>query len=377
MLIAGTNGTINGLRFGALPSDNQVFIGGVPSTVNTASATQLSVAIPSTVPCEATGAREVEVIVSGLSAWADLPLQVAKQRALAPGERILLSSPADVPCNELSQTGGRYIVAVYNNTVNNTSITAPPATAVELRGGQGIATSDPIPAVPTLANNPSSYGSVRRVSPMAVANLLGETQAARRADEKHFRLLEANTRILNEALPTLRKQYAEARFGTRASPGLSASPSAPGTVRRAVNPTLGANNVIRVPDINSGTFCNTFIEITARTVYAGTKAIILADNANPNVGDMNPTWTAVGQEMDNDMFAILQTNFGNPLAMDPATDNDGRIVMVFSNAVNTLGGVAGFVVSCDFLPRTHVYQGAAGTTPATSASSSTPSCPTT
>jgi hypothetical protein len=131
-------------------------------------------------------------------------------------------------------------------------------------------------------------------------------------------------------------------------------------VRRAVNPTLGANNVIRVPDINSGTFCNTFIEITARTVYAGTKAIILADNANPNVGDMNPTWTAVGQEMDNDMFAILQTNFGNPLAMDPATDNDGRIVMVFSNAVNTLGGVAGFVVSCDFLPRTHVYQGGGG-----------------
>ncbi|HJU90426.1 MAG TPA: IPT/TIG domain-containing protein [Gemmatimonadaceae bacterium] len=360
-LIPGGVATIAGANFSTIPANNTVTIAGVAASVTAANAGELTVQLPAAggFPCEPSRNVDVQVTVGGASGSRQHPLQVATQRALAVGERLLFGT--DTRCNELSQTGGRYIVAVYNNFVSNTSINAPPANPVELRGGQGIATQDPIPAVPTLAATAASYFAPSwEVSPLAVANAFGEIAAARRADEKHIKFLEANTRLLTEALPTLRKQYNDARSGARASSGVSASPSVPNTIRRAVNPTLGANNTIRVPDINSGSFCNTFIEITARTVYAGSRAIILADIANPDAGDMSTVWNAVGQEFDNNMFPILQTNFGNPLAMDPATDNDQRIVMVFSNAVNNLGGVAGFVVSCDFLPRTHVYQGGGG-----------------
>jgi hypothetical protein len=47
----------------------------------------------------------------------------------------------------------------------------------------------------------------------------------------------------------------------------------------------------------------------------------------------------------------LLLNFGDPLARDPTTDANGRIVMLFTPKVNALnGGVLGFVSACDLYP---------------------------
>jgi hypothetical protein len=52
------------------------------------------------------------------------------------------------------------------------------------------------------------------------------------------------------------------------------------------------------------------------------------------------------------MFPILTQNFGDPLAFDSETDNNQRIVMLFTPRVDSLsrGGLQGFVRFCDYYP---------------------------
>jgi hypothetical protein len=63
---------------------------------------------------------------------------------------------------------------------------------------------------------------------------------------------------------------------------------------------------------------------------------------------MDTLYQKIGQEFDQLMFGIVQTNFADPLRMDDLLDANGRIIMLFSPRINTFSGVAGFVVTCDF-----------------------------
>jgi len=351
VLTPGAAATITGSNFNSSPSGNVVTIGGITVPVSAATSTQLTLQLPAVAsfPCVPTGDAAVTVTVGTKSDTKQHPVQVATLRTLAVGQRVLLTTQNDVRCNELAQTGGRYVAVVYNGDLVNpgTGVTAPAAVSFELSGAQGGATAAPIPAAPVLAQSaPSDASAFSAPSPFTLDQLLGEMREGQRADAKHLRLLEANTRILREHPISARRVQASPSPSTSAARSLSV-----GTISRSVDPTIGANNQIRVPNINATNFCNQFNEVTAKTVYNGTKSIVLADVANPDVGDLTPYYTAIGQEFDQVMFPILQTNFGNPLAMDASTDNNLKVVMVFSNAVNNLGGVAGFVVSCDFFDR--------------------------
>lgn len=110
---------------------------------------------------------------------------------------------------------------------------------------------------------------------------------------------------------------------------------------------------IRLPDLNAANYCQTYFDVTARVAYVGTRTIIVEDNMNFNYGLIDTTYAQIGAEFDNTMFDILSTNFGNPLASDALTDNNGKIMMVFTHKVNDkFTGIAGFVAGCDFYPRT-------------------------
>jgi len=96
--------------------------------------------------------------------------------------------------------------------------------------------------------------------------------------------------------------------------------------------------------------------VTARLVYNGTRALIYEDVATTTpggqptiVGQSDAYYQQVGQEFDSAMWPVLQANFGNTLVLDGQLDNNGKIIMLFSPRVNAFTGVAGFVVSCDFL----------------------------
>src|SRR5690606_11469258 len=69
-------------------------------------------------------------------------------------------------------------------------------------------------------------------------------------------------------------------------------------------------------------------------------------------GTMDAHYEALGREYEESMLPVLEENFGDPFALDTVLGNTGKILMLFSPAVNEFGGVAGFVMSGDFYPRT-------------------------
>jgi hypothetical protein len=84
--------------------------------------------------------------------------------------------------------------------------------------------------------------------------------------------------------------------------------------------------------------------------------VILEDAAAPLAGTMDDEYVKLGQEFDQVMYDQLLV-FGDPLVVDSALDNNGRMLALFSPRVNnyTINGVSnqilGFVTLCDFFPR--------------------------
>jgi len=319
-LTSGISATITGQGFGATVGNNTVTIDGVATTVTTASATSLSVTVP-TLPCTAGHDAVVSVIVTGgATGTKNHPVQAASQRALIPGQSLILATAAEARCNELSNTGGLYYVSVYNTNATYSTTGA----AFELKGTTGAASivaSSNVVTPPSRAPRPA----VRR-----------ET-AEDRADRAHLDFLERN-------LEFLKQNGRNWRRGASA-----ASLAVPGGTTASV--AVGDATQIRLPNLNQS-FCTNFFDITGRVVYVGTKSIIVEDNLNPLAGTIDTTYTQIGNEFDTVMYPILETNYGNPIVNDATLDNNGRIVMVFTTKVNdNFAGIAGFVSSCDFFPR--------------------------
>lgn len=327
LLTPGISATITGSGFSTTPASNIVTIDNVSATVTAATATQLTITVPAAMPCEPTHDATISVTQNGTTpATTTKALQVATQRTLAVGQSLIVTSAGEQRCNELSNTGtSRYYVAVSN--VNSTYSTT--GASFQLRGAVGSGGSGLTPAGRTAAVPQLSNDAARR-RPM--------TQLMTRediADQAHMRLLDQNIRFLNEN---------RGRFGGRQ----------PGATRSIAVPVVGDQVSLNIPNITNTTgICVNPYPMTGRITYVGTRSIIVEDNANPMAGTIDTTYALIGQEFDNTMFSILQNNFGDPLAKDATTDNNQRIVMVFSSKVNVNfnNKFAGFVVSCDFVAR--------------------------
>jgi hypothetical protein len=122
----------------------------------------------------------------------------------------------------------------------------------------------------------------------------------------------------------------------------------PGAVSLAV-PTVGSLRNFRINTGAGG--CTSYNEVTARVVYVSQRAVLYEDIAAPLAGTMNSYYAQMGQAFDATMYPSDLANFADPLITDPYTDADQHINMVFSKRVNDMG-LGGFVISCDFSPRT-------------------------
>lgn len=61
---------------------------------------------------------------------------------------------------------------------------------------------------------------------------------------------------------------------------------------------------------------------------------------------------AIGKEFDATILPLIKEHFGNPLALDHATNRDRRITLVLTKTVNdSMPGTAAFVSACNFHPR--------------------------
>lgn len=288
-LLPGATVTIVGSGFSTNRGANLVTVAGVPANVRSAAATQLVATLASTgYGCEPTRAVGVAVTVAGESGASPAVLQVAPQHALSVGESLVLSDPTAARCVELTPASGRFVVAVYNTTVN---VAAVPFT---LRGG-------------------------RSVVPPFVASIIAGATAAR------------------DAAPTLR---------VPASSSAAIVPAGAVRALAAVGDTVG----IKVLPAGARTCNDATTDVRARTVFVGRRVVALEDVAAPLAGAMDDDLRRVAQEFDDVTYPLLEATFGNPLAVDSRLGRTGRVTLLFTRAVNERQGALGVTLSCDLLP---------------------------
>ena len=311
-LTRGTTAVVRGTGF-LDASGTAVTIGGVPATVLSSTATELSVAVPATgLPCRSTQPVPITVATVGGMATADHPLEVARKRALAVGESFITGASGDIACNELPGEG-TYLVSVFN-----ANPTASSTVRFELRGSTGgpSAAREPV-AEPRTLEAALSRDVVRH-----------EASPAQRA---HLSRLDGDLAILR-------------RLGAPRRATLAPSYSRAITVPSPL--TVGATVPIKFHYSNCSAAGVT--PVTARVVFVGARSVVLEDVASPLAGRIDDDLVALAQEFDTLSFPIL-LNFGNPLARHAR--GEGRILMLFTPQVNAIGtSVLGFVSACDLYP---------------------------
>ncbi len=345
----GTAATVTGANFSAVASENQVIVNGVLASVTSSTTTTVTFTIPSAtaLPCSPTGPVPIAVVVNGDSAVSTANLRMATPRTLAVGAHLLLTSSADVSCNEFPVTGGRYLVTAFNSAQSSAT-----RTSFQLLGAANTtsAVETSLAGVPAAAA--PAFGPTRQAATMLASN---DERFAR----GHLAVLEENTRLMasrGRIREGLQRRRALARAGALGASSLARSifQGEAGVSARSTPPVAPPNvgemqwrrmrrafNDARTPD-----------SVRVRVVYVGPRLIILEDSANEMSGTLDAEYQAVGSEFDRDMWGFL-SNFGDPLAIDSLTDNNGRVIALFSKRVNEYqlsggGSLLGFVTLCDF-----------------------------
>jgi uncharacterized protein YjdB len=319
---------LSGTNFGTQPTQNQVLVEGLAATVQTASATQLTVVLPgSGFGCEPTRDAFVQVSTGGLSGGLLAPLQTANRRALTVGQSVIVADLEEVRCNELVPGNGRWAISVYNASRAAVTPAASGTVQFQIRGVPG-ATIPGVSSVRSAAVRPEPVVSSRERT--GTGSL-------------HAELLERNIAALRSRI----------RPSRTAPPALEAN----ATLANQVT-TVGNITPVRIPNLDGPDICVANFPVNARTAYVSQHAVILEDttgvfNGKTTLrGQMDDYYARLGAEFESVMWPILESSFGNPLAMDGQLSNIGRVVMVFSPRVNVMrgGAVTGFVANCDFLP---------------------------
>lgn len=333
-MTAGATVTINGTGFSPVTTEDAVTIDGQAATITSASSIQLTVVVPTTLPCAPTHQADLEVIVNGAPGFARPMLRPGTLRSVAVGSALVIGDPAELGCTELSPASGSYTVSVLNTS-------AAPSLLTPFR----FSGTTTIPASASLAVNAFVLRqSMSTPFPRRPATAM-ESEARTRA-LAHTRVLEANRAIYRKFRSRVRVR---GRTAASASPSLRPSVGVAPSV--SVPMAVGDTRTFRVIQfsVGGGATCSSFAEITARVVHVGAKSIIYEDAAAPLAGQMDSYFVRLGEEFDATMYASDSTYFGDPLVTDPDTDADQHLNMVFTPSVPT--GLSGFVITCDFFAR--------------------------
>jgi len=324
-LTPGATATITGARFDTANSRNLVSIRGANAAVVSSSATQLTV----TVPCVSSGSASV-VVSSGGSAAPPYTQPVAvTARTLNTGQSLVLTNNAGSVCNELitSSPSARYLLAVFSAATSQNTLVN-----FEIAG-----------------NTAASGVAERVVAPVALTATADSPESSEHAtrDAAHWRMLERD-RVHYE------QSRARAAQLARTTPVLSARATA----------TRASANAAPLPVVGemrdffftfSGGCQDVSRPMRMKALYVGTRAIIWEDSANVLQSSNDPAYASLyerlGQIFDQDQYATVRDNFGDPLLRDALTDADGRVHMVFSSRLNG-SGAAAYVTSCDQFSRT-------------------------
>ena len=208
--------------------------------------------------------------------------------------------------------------------------------------------------------NSDTTATTRQVSLSATNTVAIQAPLAAQVVASHSGALFHQNRIPNEALAVRRMTQSRALFGPSLrnrgrSGALFASQLAP-SGRRGINglaatPTVGT---LAQLNANGNDACNVPLMRTARVIAVTAHAIVLADTLAPAGGYTNADYQNLAATFDTLVFPLDTTNFGAPSDID----NNGRVVLFFTSAVNQLtpAGSAtfagGFFYNRDLFPST-------------------------
>lgn len=311
--------TIQGRDFALDPGGNTVTVDGVEADVTSASEDELVVDVPQ-LGCVPDHEASVEVSTSGGSDSTSGSVTPDEEPVrMDVGEQIVRSAPEEF-CFQFAETSTeeRYLVGVQSLSSVVSSLTPVRVTA-EAAGGGGAAS----------------------VSPRTMA---GEETAGGRG--------------FGPDRSRLRKKHRAAEFRLRAwerrhlEPGASLPVSSSGQDPRLASSVpdsvqVGDTVSLRVPNTRMDNACINYLTIGGVVKVIGARGIFVADTANPENGFTDADYQDFSDRMDAEVFSVLVDYFGSPTDMD---DND-RVVVVISKAVNESSDALGFVFGGDLFPR--------------------------
>lgn len=309
----GGNATVSGTGFDTTPANNVVTIGDLTAVVNSATETQLDIAVPDA--CRPAGPVDVIVTTGGIpSAPANATLAPSSFLNLSAGEQEILQDPADF-CLQLnaSSESESYLIGVQSTLEAASGMTPIRFSSIAAAG------SAPPAAFP-------EYDEVDRT--LSSRNAVAPSQMRRLA---RHRAVEARIRAFD------RVNFERIRHELSARQH-SISRSAAAVVS---NVTVNDTIEVRVPE--GETSCNSYDLITTVVRAVGEKGIWLEDIDNPSGGYTLSDFDALSDQFDDYIYTADTAQFGGPSDID----GNGRIVMVVTKEVNERGAL-GFTSSCDF-----------------------------
>ena len=319
-LVEGAPAVVTGHGFKTFAALNTVVIGGSAATVTAATATSLSIVVPSL--CRPPGPVDVQVRVgTTASEVRSHPLRSAVAPLdLAPGALAVVAAP-DPLCLQFAAAVGE---AEYLVGVQSTSESVASMVGLRVRGTPAAGEGALAPGALVPAWRPEGIRAPR-------GRLRGLVER-HRAAELRFRAREAGLARDGRASVESLRRAARGRLAPAAVPG------------------VGDRLPIRLADRLSSDPCRDFVEVTGVVRHVGLRGIFVEDESNPAGGFSDADVAELARSFDDDIHPLLTERFGEPLDLD----GNGRVVVVLTRKLNEWldsVGVLGFVTSVDLVPR--------------------------
>jgi hypothetical protein len=252
---------------------------------------------------------------------------------LAVGQSLSVSGPQTFQL-EAGATSGDYIAVMVN-----TGLVAGVSESFTIRGDTLVA--------------PSAYLGGPTVAALARLPLTPQgTPVAPVLDRAFEARLRASERAVLTPMFTDARAWYAARSASRAASGPAGTgPFAISRSNSVIPSTVQVGDTV-VVNVNGVDNCTNPINHKARVVAIGTHSIILDDVQNPRPGFTDADYVRYAARFDTLVYPMDVGVFGEPTDID----SNGRIVLIFTRAVNALTAsgagtyVAGFTFSRDLFP---------------------------
>jgi hypothetical protein len=320
-LVEGQPAILTGTGFNPATARNQVKVDGIDATVSAASATSLTIVVP-TSNCRPARTVPVQIVVGNESSNVlTQALNPAGFLSVPVGQEVVLQDPAQF-CLQFAPASAPedYLVGVQSTSEVVTSLTPVTLTSV--------AAPAPQPGAQLSALSRSLSGRTTGTGPSDASI---RSYARRRAAEAVLRAQE------RQQIYPLLKQASSARARTQSQ-----------TLAAAIPATLAVGDTVPIRYPGEGNLCTSFVEVRSVVRVVGTHGIWLEDVDNPEGGLTPEDIQRLSDEFDTKIYTTVTDYFGSPTDID----NNQRIAVVLTRQVNKIRpGVAGHVGPQDLVPR--------------------------